>query len=152
MPGLKNLKPLKAKEAKNIRKLIKDQWDAELDEDIVFFMNTKEQKIFISNREIATVDFDKFNINTIGLYMGELYKEELRPSIEGSQLIAKTAKKNILEINEDQAKEYMKGNDIEKETGLEGYIILKSKKDILGATRKKEKKLMNFFPKIRRLP
>src|SRR3989338_1712016 len=134
MPGLRNLQVLKSKEIKEIRKFLKEQWDAELDKNLVFFLNTKENDVYITNQKIGEVNFNKFNINTIGLYLGELFDKEFRPSMDGAQLIAKTATKNMVEISSEEAKAYLQGKDLEKETGLKGYLLLKSGKDILGAS------------------
>ena len=106
----------------------------------------------ITNPEIAQIHFQNFNINTIGLYLGELQEKDFRPSIEGAQLIGKTATQHVLEIAEEEALSYLQGKDLEKETDLEGYIILRTKRDIIGTSIKKENKLLNFYPKTRRLP
>ncbi|MBS3176399.1 hypothetical protein J4457_04130 [Candidatus Woesearchaeota archaeon] len=152
MSGLRNLKVLKSKEVKEIKQLIEKQFGAVVEGNLVFFLNTKENKIFISNQDIGLINFNDFNVNSIGLYLGELYNNEFRPSVEGAQLIAKTATKNILEVSREEALQYLQGKDIEKQTELQGFIILKCGSDIIGSTRKKEGKLLNFFPKQRRLP
>ena len=151
MAGLKNLKNLKSKEVKEIRNIVKAQWDAELPEGI-FFLNTKENKLFFTNHEITKINFNSFNINTIGLYLGELQESQFRPSIEGAQLIGKDAKKNVVDLNDDETIQYLRGVDLEKDIENTGYIILRHGKDILGCGRKKEGKILNFYPKVRRLP
>ena len=112
---MENLKILNTREIKRILELIKKQWNADFKQSYAFLMNNKN-KIFLVNRDISRIDLDKVKINNIGLYFGELNKGELRLSIEGSQLIGPLAKKNILELNDDEARDYLKGFDLDKKT------------------------------------
>ena len=103
MSGLRNLKVLKSKEVKEIKQLIEKQFGAVVEGNLVFFLNTKENKIFISNQDIGLINFNDFNVNSIGLYLGELYNNEFRPSVEGAQLIAKTQNGDIAMTTSDEA-------------------------------------------------
>lgn len=147
---MKRLKILNSKEIKNIKRIIKKQWDADIIPDYVFLMDDKG-KIFITNREIGRIDFSKLNINNVGLYFGELRFNELRLSIEGSQIVGPSAKKNIIEIDNKQTQEWMQGNDIRVENkNLDGFIIIKHNNDFLGSGKHKEGKILNYVPKERR--
>ena len=124
---VKNLKILNRKAVKEILALIEKQWDAEIDLDCVFLQD-KEGKIFIINKEFAEIDLTKLRVNSMGLYIAQLMPDGIRLSIEGSQLIGLKAKKNILELTEKQAKEWFQGNDIEIKTEMKNYVILKHNK------------------------
>ena len=150
--NMTKLKVLNTKEIKNIKNIIKDQWDSDITLDYAFLMNEKG-RIFIVNRDIGVIDFSKFNINNIGLYFGELRFGELRLSIEGSQIVGPCAKKNVINIDNKQTQEWMQGNDIiveSKNLDLNGFIIIKHKKDFLGSGKYKEGKILNYVPKERR--
>ena len=147
---VKNLKILNRKAVKEILALIEKQWDAEIDLDCVFLQD-KEGKIFIINKEFAEIDLTKLRVNSMGLYIAQLMPDGIRLSIEGSQLIGLKAKKNILELTEKQAKEWFQGNDIEIKTEMKNYVILKHNKDFLGTGKIKENKILNYIPKSRRL-
>jgi NOL1/NOP2/fmu family ribosome biogenesis protein len=103
------------------------------------------------NKEIAKIDFSKIKINSIGMYFGKLFKDELRLSVEGAQLVGKKAKKNIIELNDGEARSYMKGNDIEKDSDCSGFVLLKNNKDIIGTAKYSNGKIMNYMPKERRI-
>ena len=118
--------------------------------DYVFLINNKN-KIFIINKEIANIDLNKIRINSIGMYIAEFRNDEVRLSIEGSQFIGPYAKKNLLEINEKEARNWLKGNDLEKETKLKGFVIMKNNDDYLGCGKVTINKILNFVPKTRRL-
>ena len=144
---MQNLKILNRKETKEILGAMREQWgfDGELD---YAFLKTEKGRIYIANRELFDIDLSKLKVNSIGMYFGEM-KNGLRLSIEGSQLIGPKAKKNIAELDEKEAKEWLSGIDIGKEAP-EGFVILKHGKDFLGTGRSKEGKILNFVPKTRR--
>jgi len=145
-----NIKVLNSKEKKEILKKIKEQWDAEFKEDFDFLL-TEREKIYVVDKEIAKIDFSKIKINSIGMYFGKLFKDELRLSIEGAQLIGKKAKRNIIELDDFEARSYMKGNDIEKKSDCSGFVLLKNNNDFIGTAKYKDAKIMNYMPKERRI-
>ncbi len=145
-----NLKILNKKEIKNILNIIKKQWDCDVELDYVFLINEKN-KIYIVNKEISRIGFDKLRINSIGLYLGTLYDNEIRLSIEGSQLIGKKAKKNVIELDKKETKEWMKGIDLAKKTKEKGFVIIKHKDDFLGCGKAVNDKILNYVPKARRI-
>jgi len=143
------LKILNRKKIKEILALIKKQWGADFKTELVFLMNTQD-KIFLVNKKIFDLELEKLKINSIGLYFGELKNNELRLSIEGSQLIGKNAKQNLIKINEKQAMQWLKGQDIDIKGNYTGFVILKHKNDFLGTGKYKHGKVLNFVPKARR--
>ncbi len=147
---MKKMKILNSREIRDIKKLIKKQWDAELKLDYAFLMNDKG-KIFIINKELGDIDFSKLHINNLGLYFGEFKVSELRLSIEGSQMVGIFAKKNIVDIDDKNLEVWMKGEDIEIKTdNVRGFVIIKNNKDFLGCGKYKEGKVLNYVPKERR--
>lgn len=147
---MKNYRILNKKDIKEILSLIKSQWDAEVELDYGFLQD-REEKIYLINRQFAEIPLDKLRINKIGLYFGQVVRGELRLSIEGSQIIGPEAKKNVLEINEEETREWLNGNDLETTEHLSGFMILKHEKDFFGTGKFKEGKILNFIPKGRRL-
>ena len=97
------LKFLNSKETKEILKLIEEQWGAKLKLDYTLVKNNKS-RVFIVNKDISKIDFSKLRINSIGMYFCDI-ENEIRLSIEGSQVIGPKATKNIAEINESQIKQ-----------------------------------------------
>ena len=105
------LKFLNSKETKEILKLIEEQWGAKLKLDYTFAKNNKH-RVFIINKDVSKIDFSKLRINSIGMYFCDL-ENGIRLSIEGSQIIGPKSTKNVVEINEEQTKKWMKGEDLE---------------------------------------
>jgi len=147
----KSLKPLGSKEKKQLLQQIKKQWGADFNPDFVFFKNEK-QKIYVIHKDLAKIDLSGARVNSVGLYFGEDKKGELRLSIEGSQLIGPRAKKNIIELNDEESIAWLRGEDLEKEGDWSGFIIIKHNDDYM-ATGKytADKRILNFVPKARRL-
>ena len=82
-----------------------------------------------------------------GIYLGAMNKGVFRPSTYSAQL----ATKGIIEIEENDAKNWMCGLDIPVDA--KGYYaIVKYKKYLLGVGKPKEGKIINNLPKNRRLP
>ena len=142
------LKILNSKEVKHILGSIEKQWGAKLSLNCGFLR--KDDKIFIVSRDISKIDMSKLRINSLGLYFCEVY-DGIRLSIEGSQIVGKEATKNIIKINEEQAKEWLKGEDFELKGDYSGFVILKCNDDFLGSGKYKDGKVLNFVPKERRI-
>ena len=147
---MENLRILNKKEISRILEKIKEQYGIiKLDFDYGMLRH-KEGKIFIVTKEINKIDLSKLRINNLGLYVINLNKE-LRLSIEGSQIFGKYAKKNIHEINEEEAYSWLNGNDLICNKEYNGFVIIKSKDNYLGTGKYKDNKITNFVPKERRI-
>jgi|TARA_B100001971_G_scaffold215003_1_gene256313 NOL1/NOP2/fmu family ribosome biogenesis protein len=163
------LKILNTKEIKQILKLIENQWNAKLKLDYAFLKNNKS-RVFIVNKDISTIDLEKLRINSIGMYFCETRNNEIRLSIEGSQLVGPKASKNIIEIDEEQTKQWLKGEDLEimkirefsgyqksevflsiKENDYSEFLIIKHNNYFLGTGKYKENKILNYVSKSRRI-
>ncbi|MBW3022690.1 hypothetical protein KY308_01135 [Candidatus Woesearchaeota archaeon] len=147
---MQKLKFLNTKEAKHIKKMISEQWDCDFKTDFAFLLSSKN-KIYLVSKDIVKVDFEKLPISTLGVYFGELMNNELRLSIEGSQMIGSCAKKNVINLDKNQMRLWLKGKDLEIETKAEGFAILKYENDFMGTGKVKENKILNYVPKTRRI-
>ncbi|MEM4282102.1 MAG: hypothetical protein QXU88_00350 [Candidatus Woesearchaeota archaeon] len=142
---------LRAKEKKEIFRLLKEQWGFDKQLDLVF-LATPKGNIYVASREIFRLPLELLRQTSIGLYFGELH-EGIRLSIEGSQLVGPASTKNVVELNDTEVISWLKGNDLKKRGEWFGYVLLKHGKDFLGCGKYKpeEGKILNFIPKARRL-
>ncbi|MFC1691393.1 hypothetical protein ACFL0W_04390 [Nanoarchaeota archaeon] len=157
---MQKLKILNTKERKELLKKINNQWDCDFKTDLVFLLSSKE-KIYLANRE--NLDFQQehqksLRIDALGLYFAEIKKGFFRLSIEGSQLIGPLAKKNILEVDQETMKHWLRGNDLEDVKGdYSDFVIISSKNktagkiDYCGTGKYSENKIINYVPKARRI-
>src|SRR3989344_2554803 len=133
---MESQKALSSKEAKEIKKILEENYGYKHKLDYQFFMNEKE-KIFIINREISNVNLVDIKINSIGLYFGQWTKGLLRLSVEGSQIVGPESN-NVLSIDGKQVSDWINGKDIDLEKDQEAnikypFIIIKSNNDYLGS-------------------
>ena len=150
------IKILKSKEKKIIINIIKKQWKCNFNTDLTFLINNKN-RIYLINNEFAKIDLTNIKINHLGLYFGEFYPKtnEIRLSVEGSQLIGPIAEKNTIELNKEETRCWLKGTDIKTDTdkkpNTHKFVILKNSNDFLGCGRTESTKITNFMPKTRRI-
>ena len=154
-----NLKILNSRETKHILERLSEQYGYDYDkttQEYVFLMN-KDNRIYIISRKVELLPYDEMKIDSIGMYLGELYKESVRLSIEGCQMIGPTSTKKIIELDKDQMIDWIKGGDIEHEDTGKEFIIIKhvdsdtGKTDYLGCGKYKDGKIINYVSKSRRL-
>ena len=142
------LKLLSNKEKKLLLKRLEEQFGFSEKLDYSFFIN-QDKKIFIFNKN-AEINFSKIKANSLGLYFANIEKE-IRLTIEGSQIIGSKSKKNILDVDEKQLHDWIRGEDIKTDKEFEGFVLVKNKNDFYGTGKYKEGKILNFVPKERRL-
>ncbi len=152
---MQSLHFLTAKHSREILHKITDQWGGEYEYLLEEYAlaQSNEGKVYLISRDIEKIDVSKFRLNSVGMYLVDIENSGLRLSIEGAQLVGAKATKNIFEVSEAQARQWLSGNEIdlnEEDKKLEGFIIIKFKKDIIGCGRISKGILYNFVPKNRR--
>ena len=116
-----------------------------------------KERIFLfqgdfSDEQIKNLEKITF-IEKMGIYIGAIFlpTDEIRLSIEGTQIFKNQITKNIFEINDEQLENWMQGEELNLKTGLKGMIAIKYKNNFLGCGKASEIKIGNFIPKSRRL-
>ncbi|MHA1208383.1 MAG: methyltransferase RsmF C-terminal domain-like protein [Candidatus Freyarchaeota archaeon] len=102
-------------------------------------------------KECKVLEDKPIDATHYGVYFGRLEKDGLRLTIEGAQLIGETAKKNVIELDYDEAVKWMRGEDFQLESEYQGYVVLKWKNYFLGCGKLKNGVVKNFVPKDRRI-
>ena len=141
---------LNARERKRLIELLREQYGFDKRPDYVFLLSEKN-RIYIINSEIRRLDFDRLNVNTIGLYFGEVHDNEIRLSIEGSQIVGPHADRNVIEVNAKDAREWMRGEDIHYDYPSKKFVIIRCGNDYMGCGRAKGNRILNHVPKTRRI-
>lgn len=142
---------LNKREINSLINEIKEQFGIkELKLDYIFVKNN-EDKIYQISKNFARLDTRNLRINSIGIYFCKIVKGGIRLSVEGSQLIGKLATKNIIKLNNEQIKEWVRGNLVDIKTEHNGFVIIRHGNDFFGCGKIKNNILINYFPKTRRL-
>jgi len=136
--------------SKEIKKILKDleHFGFKGKLGYVFFKN-KDGKLFILSKKFGEIDINKVRINNLGLYFGKQENSGIRLSIEGIQIIKPS--KNVIELDENQLKQWVQGQDLEIESKAKGFVAIKHNNDFYGSGSYKQGKLLNYIPKSRRL-
>lgn len=146
---MQKLSILNSKQKKELSKLLKEQFDSSFEFPVA--MQNEKDEIYLINKDISNIDLSKLKIDTLGLLFGEIKGDEIRLTIEGSQLVGPSAKKNVLKIDDKLARLWLKGYDIPVKTDMKGFVIIKNNNDYLGCGKFIENRVTNLIPKNRRI-
>ena len=151
---MEQLKILNKKETHEILDIVKQQWGAEIELDYGIMKNSHD-KIYIASKAVFGLPLEKLKISAVGMYFGELISEKhgqvLRVSIEGSQLIGPKADNHIVELDDLQARDWLRGLDLDISTDERAFVLIKHKDDFLGCGKAMGDKILNYIPKARRV-
>lgn len=88
-------------------------------------------------------------VEGVGIYL--LKKEEaLRMGFDATQLLSAQITKNIIDISEEQAMQWLRGHDIEIQSPR-GVVVVRYQGDFLGCGKSTGERIVNHVPKERRL-
>lgn len=149
-----NIDVVEKKQRKEIKEELNQNYGIDLDFSFHLIRSGKE-KIRIFTGDINETELSVLNslvrIDSLGMYFAFL-KDGLRLSLDASIVFGRKAKKNILELNKDQAIAWMAGKNLDikefKEIEFKSPLV-KYKDDILGQGKITES-IWNFVPKERR--
>ncbi|MBU5689056.1 MAG: hypothetical protein KQA41_02430 [Candidatus Aenigmarchaeota archaeon] len=147
-------KILNSKETKEIEDILEKNYSCNFRLRDYIVILTSDDKIWICSREIARIEIKNLKrVNAIGLYFGKLKRNnKIQLSIEGSMLVGKTARKNVVLVENIQ--EYIRGKDtfgICENCEKDNFVIVKNKNDFFGSGILRENGVIeNILPKSRR--
>jgi NOL1/NOP2/fmu family ribosome biogenesis protein len=105
-------------------------------------------------------DLDReIGLELVGMYLFHDYGDNIRISFDAVSALKGKITKNIIELNDEQALEFLKGRDIlltdkDKEKFKNeslGFKIAKHKDELLGSCKLGPERITNYMPKERRL-
>lgn len=148
------LKILDKKETEKILSRLKEQF--EIKEIPGRLVMRGADRIFLFTGKISNkgvIELEKnVPVERAGVYFAKWENEQVRLSIEGTQILGRQIKQNIFELeSEDQVETWMSGQELLIQTGLKGIVAMKYKEHFLGCGKASENKISNFIPKNRRL-
>ena len=149
MSRIAKLDIMNSKETKALSAKVNEQWGAALPQGYAFLKNRKG-RVYMVREEAFRLEHRRLRIDSLGMYLGTLKDDGLRLSIEGSQLVGASARKNMVDIEEAELAAWLIGQDIELEGGAGEYVLVRHKGDMLGCAKHKAGILHNHMPKSRR--
>ena len=149
-----NIKIFNEREKKDVEKILFQQFGIDSVPGKIIMRGQERLFLFsgdFTEKEIEELEKIAF-IERMGIYFAKISeKEGIRLSIEGSQILKDQIKKNIFELDDSDAEQWMMGRELAIKTGIRGFLIIKNKNDFLGTGKASEEKIGNFIPKNRRL-
>ncbi len=156
MEELRHIKLLKSKERKEIVDFLNEYYGVRknyFDDKAFLYSDAKKEKIWLCSKEIADMDFKDIKVDSIGmlfLRMGKI------PKITSNavQLLRNEITKNIVELNDYEARMIIRGLDIDKELDKNittSTVVLKREADYIGVGLYKDGKIKSLIPKSRRI-
>jgi NOL1/NOP2/fmu family ribosome biogenesis protein len=103
----------------------------------------------LSKQDLINID-RQARVETLGLYAINNQQDQIRLTIEGVQLFKDQITKNILELNKEQADQWLRGIDLDIKSDS-NFKVLKYKKDFIGCGKSTGERITNFVPKERRI-
>lgn len=147
------LKVLNQKEKKEIETRLSEQFG--IDNIPGLIVKRGEERLFIFSGDFSEEDIKKLEasapIERVGIYFARIIGDDIKLSIEGTNMLKNQINKNIFELNDEQLEEWMMGQDLQIKTGEKGLLVIKHNNDFLGCGKASEEKIGNFIPKSRRL-
>jgi NOL1/NOP2/fmu family ribosome biogenesis protein len=99
--------------------------------------------------EIAKLSYD-IRIELPGLYILREESDGYRISHDGLFVFKNLATKNIVDISDKQADEWLRGENIEIDSE-DKWVLLRNKGELIGCGKVKDKKVINYVPRERRV-
>jgi NOL1/NOP2/fmu family ribosome biogenesis protein len=99
--------------------------------------------------EIAKLSYD-VRIELPGLYILREESDGYRISHDGLFIFKNMATKNIIDISDKQADEWLRGENIEIDSE-DKWVLLGNKGELIGCGKVKDKKVINYVPRERRV-
>jgi len=147
------LKILTENEKKEIEKELSEQFGVKKIPGIILKSGTERFFLFLGDLDEEQIKQLEENvpIERVGFYFARYLDNRIRLSIEGVYLLKNQITKNIFELNEEQAEQWMMGRELNIRTDKQGLLIMKHKDYFLGCGKASKEKIGNFIPKNRRL-
>jgi NOL1/NOP2/fmu family ribosome biogenesis protein len=153
---VKKMKILGKKEIESIERTVEKNYGAEIDLKQFLVLETFEEKIWLVTKYLLNLDFNRLQINSVGMNFGKLKRnDKINLTVEGSQIVGPKATKNTCILNEENAKKFMQGSDVKPDGDINceyhNFSIIKFGEDILGSSLLNEEGIKNLLPKSRRI-
>ncbi len=143
---------LRAREKKQILQKLNEQFGIEKIPYLLLRFGKEKIRLYsgsLSSQELSILD-KNLRIESAGLYFLKQQTEGPRLSLDSLSLFKNQINKNVLEINDEQAENWLKGQDLHIKAER-NFKILKNQEDLIGCGKSTGEKIANFIPKERRI-
>jgi NOL1/NOP2/fmu family ribosome biogenesis protein len=140
---------LNAKEKKKILELLEVQFGITKFSD--FHIIQDIEQLYVFTGEIAGINLENLRLSQIGMCIGKITKENrIIFTIQGAQFFGPHANKNIIELSKEDARNYLKGEDIKKDLQDKIYLI-KFDREYIGCSKVRNGIIRNNVEQARQI-
>jgi NOL1/NOP2/fmu family ribosome biogenesis protein len=146
------MKPLTSTDKKRIIEKLNEQFGITDLPYLIIQFGKEKLRLYtgiLSKEELYHLN-NEARIETIGLYFAKYENDGIRLTLDGVQLLKSQITKNILELNNKESEDWLKGNDLDIKTDY-GWKILTHENEFIGCGKSTGEKISNFMPKERRV-
>ncbi len=144
------MKILTPAERKRLLKKLNEFYGIEKLDYIVLKFGQDKLRLYSGNLSFEDlIKLDKnLRVENVGLYFAR--EDDSRLSFDSLFLFKDKINKNILDINDEQLKEWFKGNELSIEYD-KGFIVLRNNGELVGIGKSTGEKITNYVPRERRI-
>ncbi len=102
-------------------------------------------RVFLGPKKLI----DKPPIVAPGILVARI-SEAIKPTSNFIHIFGHLAKSNVIKVTKEQAKSFVRGEDLESDEGNDGYVIVSYEGHLLGCGLLKGKTIKNLLPKSKR--
>lgn len=107
-----------------------------------------QETIFVGTHEV--MEFDAVRPMRRGIRLARMYPYSLKPTTFGMQVLGMQATRNVIELNDEQAKRLINGESLNIEADVEnGFVLLKWQGFVAGVGFYKRPVLKSQIPRFR---
>lgn len=138
------------KQKRELEKRVSKVWGAVIEFEEV--LEGGKGKLWAASKGVQKANLRRARVESVGNYFGRIDKRgELRLSIEGSMKVGQLATRNVVELSDKELEEWIRGINLDKQTGMNCYVILKHGKNFVGCGKAYSQGILNHVPKERRI-
>ncbi|MEM0328967.1 MAG: hypothetical protein QXW02_01105 [Nitrososphaerota archaeon] len=148
------MRMLTSAERKHLVRRLMDQHGVEDAFESLILIRSGQGRIRAATKEAYEVACRLRKVQQVGLYVAKIVKGDVVLSIEGSQLLGSAITRNVVELSEEEAEEWMKAAPIQKSGKFEGrYVVARCGDFYLGSGRvSRDGRIYPQVAKWRRIP
>jgi len=146
------MKPLPNTDKKKILARLEKQFGIKKIPQLIIQFGQEKLRLYSGNllkEELYHLN-NELRIENIGLYFAKYENDDIRLTLDGVQLFKDQITKNILELSDEQAEQWLRGNDLPISSD-NAWKVLKHKNEFLGCGKSTGERITNFMPKERRI-
>ncbi|QQG38840.1 MAG: hypothetical protein HYS32_04560 [Candidatus Woesearchaeota archaeon] len=108
------------------------------------------KELFVTNKDVSKMHFKGLKVRKTGVYFGKVLDGDVLLSVEGSQIVGKSAKNNVIVLAAEEVYLWLSGAEIKSKVE-DGIYLVREDKDFLGCCKVRNNIIINSLSMDRRV-